>query len=202
MIYKKLLYDYVNPANRVNDSYISISEKRLRWLKYEAFGSSSSKTTCFNVRHAHTCNRSLQEKLGVTLTFYASNTGRRCNEIEYQQEKLWADTLKRKRQVTGCTDFPCIDKKGTSALSCGKRMLLFDSDKPFSTFKQYTICNHSESKKAKVVNGEIKPEYDGYVELLKFDHRSMKKIKIISTNQDTSLRSQYIAYGRLFSNIE
>ena len=135
MIYKKLLYDYVNPANRVNDSYISISEKRLRWLKYEAFGSSNFKTTRFNVRHAHTCNRSLQEKLGTTLTFYASNTGRTCNEIEYQQEKLWAETLKRKRQVTEYTNFPCIDKKSTSALSCRKRTLLFDSAKPFSTFK-------------------------------------------------------------------
>ena len=195
MIYKKLLYDYVNPANRVNDSYISISEKRLRWLKYEAFGSSNFKTTRFNVRHAHTCNRSLQEKLGTTLTFYASNTGRTCNEIEYQQEKLWAETLKRKRQVTEYTNFPCIDKKSTSALSCRKRTLLFDSAKPFSTFKQYTICNHSESKKTKVVNGAIKPEYDGYVELLKFDPRFMKGIKVISTNQDTSLRSQYIAYG-------
>ena len=202
MKYKKLLYDYVNPANRVNDSYISISEKRLRWLKYEAFGRSKSKTTCFNVRHAHTCNRSLQEKLGITLTFYANNTGRRCNEIEYQQEKLWAETLKRKLRGTGYTNFPCIDKNSTSALSCGKQMLLFDRDKPFSTFKQYTICNHSESKKTKVVNGEIKPEYDGYVELLKFDRRLMREVKVISTNQDTSLRSQYIAYGRPFSNIE
>ena len=52
------------------------------------------------------------------------------------------------------------------------------------------------------MNGAIKPEYDGYVELLKFDPRFMKEVKVISTNQDTSLRSQYIAYGRPFSDIE
>ena len=55
MSYITLFRKYVNPSNRWEDQFVNQSEKRLRWLKDEAFGNSKLHSTAYNVRHAHIC---------------------------------------------------------------------------------------------------------------------------------------------------
>lgn len=92
MNYNKLLYEYVQPKRRWTnnkETYLTGADKRSRWWKHEAYGCSNNPATTFNIRHAHICNRNLQQKLGNTLSCFSNIHGRYCNEIEDKQQHLW-----------------------------------------------------------------------------------------------------------------
>ena len=92
MSYITLFRKYVNPSNRWEDQFVNQSEKRLRWLKDEAFGNSKFPSTAFNVRHAHICNRNIERNLGVDLQYIANKHAKKCQDLEDKQRELWRKT--------------------------------------------------------------------------------------------------------------
>lgn len=88
--YRRSLTQYARLSVSRDDRYFTTisSEKRLRWLKDEAFGNSKYKSTEFNVRRSHISNRKLQTGLKKEVVSYAKFHGSNCDEIARKQEKL------------------------------------------------------------------------------------------------------------------
>ena len=188
MCYHKLLYEYAHPANRWNDPYIALSEKRLRWLKYEAFGNTKFTATCFNIRRAHISNRGLQQKLGIQLSFYANTHGKQCEEIEFKQEKLWTDQSKReKRNMNRHHLRFATDSKSSRRESEQDQ----EMDRPFSNVKDYTVFRHIEARTVQAAEQVGRIHYVGRVSLLKFDRRKHKDTTLLTTSQYTALQSNH-----------
>ena len=178
--YYKLLYDFAHPANRWNDPYISVSEKRLRWLKLEAFGNTQFKSSVFNIRRAHISNRNLQQKLGTQLSFYANTHGKQCDEIEFKQAKLWKDKVKRdgeRRQK------PFIESCNASIVQ--------STDRPFSLVSEYTIFQHIEAHVEKSTEQVGKSNCRSCVSLLKFDRSKHEDMTMLTTAKHTELQRKY-----------
>ena len=107
--YQRLLTEYARPEDvtrfdkrrrvtRVSPSTkVSLhqSEKRLRWLKDEAYGNSKYKSTEFNVRRSHISNRKLQMTLEKDVLSFAKHHGNSCDVVERKQRQLYEEQLKR-----------------------------------------------------------------------------------------------------------
>lgn len=77
------------------DKALHPSERRLRWLKDEAFGNSKYKSTEFNVRRSHISNRKLQMCLEKDVVCYAKFHGTNCDAVERRQNQLYEEQQKR-----------------------------------------------------------------------------------------------------------
>lgn len=194
MSYSKLLYEYTHPTNRWKDDFITISEKRLRWLKYEAFGNSKFHTTAFNIRHAHICNRNLQQILGTRLLFYSNIHGKHCTEIELKQHKLWKDIQKRHQIVNHWKILKKPVRDSLSVVTASKNSRHLEH-KPFSTYKDYAVFQHFEAHVKKPVEHIDQKSTDGRVDLLRFDTKRQQEVRVLSTSRNNSLRSEHQIYG-------
>lgn len=201
MSYSKLLYEYTHPTNRWKDNFITISEKRLRWLKYEAYGNSKFHTTAFNIRHAHICNRNLQQNLGTKLAFYSNIHGKHCTEIELKQQKLWRDMQKRHQVVHHTVNLKSKKKKqlaedvATATGVNNDATIKHVRHKPFSTYKDYTVFQHFEAHVKKPVEHIDQKSNDERVDLIRFDTKRQQEVRVLSTFRNNSLRSDHQIYG-------
>ena len=184
MSYSRLLNEYAYPENRKKNQYVDPSEKRLRWLKHEAFGNSKFSTTAFNVRHAHISNRNLQQKLSVQLSFYANKHGKYCNKLELGQEKLWNDKLKREQNVRNYSRNALITP---TMNNIEHKKNLWNVQLPFSTTKEYTVFQHIKIDKNRLIDHIDKNNNKGSrVDLLRFDAKKKNDEVILSTWRNIS----------------
>ena len=154
MNYPKLLLDYAKSASRWDDYQVSVAEKRLRWLKDEAFGNSAYKTTEFNIRRSHIGNRNLQLQLEKDVTCFAKWHGVNCKQIELNQKRLYKDQIQRdKIKGSRCLDVstPRICEKFGGLKS---QMSVKIADKTSSILKEELPqisqgVDHSRSHKSK-----------------------------------------------------
>lgn len=121
MSYNKLFYEYVKPKKHTaveQSSYLTCFDKQLRWWKHEAFGCSNSHATTFNIRHAHICNRNLEQKLGNKLSFITNVHGRHCDFIENQQQLLWKNIINKPNNsfLLDASDDVVMQKQNTKDL--------------------------------------------------------------------------------------
>lgn len=86
--YQRILYDYARPTWRWEDPLNRNGEKRLRWLKDEAFANSKHKYTYDNTRRAFIRNRKLDMSLEKNVSFLSKKHGRECCLIEHNQKSL------------------------------------------------------------------------------------------------------------------
>ena len=95
MTYQRLLTEYAHPTRRWENTSVSRSEKRLRWLQHEACGNTRNEASIYNIRRAHMKNRCLQQKLDKDIHTMARLTARSCAALQNEQTKMWKSGLKK-----------------------------------------------------------------------------------------------------------
>ena len=120
--YQRLLTEYARPddvrrfggrkrlagASPPTKASLHQSEKRLRWLKDEAYGNSKYKSTEFNVRRSHISNRKLQMTLEKDILSFAKHHGNSCDVVERKQRQLYEEQLKREGLCVKANYFPLL----------------------------------------------------------------------------------------------
>ena len=196
-----LLRKYANPSNRWDDEFVSASDKRLRWLKCEAYGNSKFATTASNVRHAYTTNRKLQKKLGGELQCMANHHGRKCDELEKNQDGLLSG-IKRNEDVKNNWQYipSAYSKFPTSSCtrSFSRHGDSMPIEKPYASAKRYMVFQHSGLKACSPLQKQCKDGANRQTNLIRFDTTKNRRTEeVMLTNKGPKDKNIHCPYHYL-----